>query len=600
MTSKEVFTYVLMELNKNNAPSIDLETFNYFFNKTINQFINKQYNFGVDTDQQRTDNLRVLKTSAVLTPIKTPSDLSQIVTSKLLKGNGENGIKGDAEVINLDSIYGATYEFALPADYLHLLNCICIYKVLRRINCPYNVGNIVMKGATKVTADAWPLIIDNLYMRPSYKRPYYYINNLNTSNQNPTNPVNESSFYSKETIPFEGTDYAHTDAKTESSDGTIMTYTDGVITPIKKGSLSLPLEDAFSLGLEVTSTDGNLSSTSYNLTRKIKNIKFQGKIDGSEKFAGINLGSNELQVSTCPLEGQQYTGTPSGEVCSEYSTNSRPILQFNDTEVTSISIPIKSNNVIQGYQKLTDFSLTTVTKDNLSHSGGKFVIPENSLLGKVLKYNKETTTVSINNSDDYQEFIKLEQTLQNAASGAFNFKEPTLSLVDNPVESPIIKQTPATEGTPEYNLDADGNYTSLKQNDYGGASVKNPNFPRFINVNNLKESNIVKYAGQRYGNASNVRLEIRYGKDSSVFQLIGIQIDYIKAPQYIRLTQEQMDLTEDTSQIMEFPDYICQEIINELTNVIMENASDQRLQTHPAISQSIAAPAQAQDTNSKK
>jgi len=35
-----------------------------------------------------------------------------------------------------------------------------------------------------------------------------------------------------------------------------------------------------------------------------------------------------------------------------------------------------------------------------------------------------------------------------------------------------------------------------------------------------------------------------------------------------------MDLTEDTSQIMEFPDYICQEIINELTNVIMENASD--------------------------
>jgi len=36
MTSKEVFTYVLMELNKNNAPSIDLETFNYFFNKTIN------------------------------------------------------------------------------------------------------------------------------------------------------------------------------------------------------------------------------------------------------------------------------------------------------------------------------------------------------------------------------------------------------------------------------------------------------------------------------------------------------------------------------------------------------------------------------------
>ena len=30
-----------------------------------------------------------------------------------------------------------------------------------------------------------------------------------------------------------------------------------------------------------------------------------------------------------------------------------------------------------------------------------------------------------------------------------------------------------------------------------------------------------------------------------------------------------MDLTQDTSQIMEFPDYVCQEIINELVHLIM-------------------------------
>ena len=66
-----------------------------------------------------------------------------------------------------------------------------------------------------------------------------------------------------------------------------------------------------------------------------------------------------------------------------------------------------------------------------------------------------------------------------------------------------------------------------------------------------------KEAGFRYGNPSNVRLEIRYGKDSSVFELVGVVVDYIKTPQLIRITQEQIDLTRDTSQIMEFPDYVC-------------------------------------------
>ena len=61
-----------------------------------------------------------------------------------------------------------------------------------------------------------------------------------------------------------------------------------------------------------------------------------------------------------------------------------------------------------------------------------------------------------------------------------------------------------------------------------------------------------------------------------------------------KLTQEQLDKTQDTSQIMEFPNYVCQEIINEFVHLVMENISDQRLQTHPVVSQSIANPTQAQ------
>ena len=89
-------------------------------------------------------------------------------------------------------------------------------------------------------------------------------------------------------------------------------------------------------------------------------------------------------------------------------------------------------------------------------------------------------------------------------------------------------------------------------------------------------------------------MEVRYGHDDTVFTLVKVFVDYIKTPQYIRLTQEQVNLTEDTSQIMEFPDYVCQEIINELTTLVMENTADPRLQTHIPVTQSIANPAQQQ------
>ena len=116
-----------------------------------------------------------------------------------------------------------------------------------------------------------------------------------------------------------------------------------------------------------------------------------------------------------------------------------------------------------------------------------------------------------------------------------------------------------------------------------------------IKINgNTDISNVERAAGVRYGNVSTVRCEIRYGTDNSIFELKSVYIDYIKAPQQIRLTQQQIDRTNDTSQVLEYPDYVCQEIINELVHLIMENSSDPRLQTHPVVTQSIANPAQQQ------
>jgi hypothetical protein len=117
-----------------------------------------------------------------------------------------------------------------------------------------------------------------------------------------------------------------------------------------------------------------------------------------------------------------------------------------------------------------------------------------------------------------------------------------------------------------------------------------------VDANSLTE----RVRGYRYGNRSKVRLELRYGKDDSLFELKKVYIDYLKSPQFIRLTQEQIDEVVDNSQILEFPDYVNQEVVNELIKLLMENASDPRLQTNIPINQSIANPAQEQQPNQRR
>ena len=48
MTSKQIFEYALVELNKREAPSLLLEDYNYFINKAVNQYINRVYNITID------------------------------------------------------------------------------------------------------------------------------------------------------------------------------------------------------------------------------------------------------------------------------------------------------------------------------------------------------------------------------------------------------------------------------------------------------------------------------------------------------------------------------------------------------------------------
>ena len=51
-------------------------------------------------------------------------------------------------------------------------------------------------------------------------------------------------------------------------------------------------------------------------------------------------------------------------------------------------------------------------------------------------------------------------------------------------------------------------------------------------------STIEKPATIRVSNPQKVRMEIRYGRDNSIYELVEVRIDYVKSPQFIRLTQD--------------------------------------------------------------
>lgn len=421
MTSRQIYEAVLIEMNKVDAPSLLLEDFNYLFNKAINQYINKRYNI-YDVNQQTTDDLRVLKSTAVLTPQKLLNDL-------------ESG-----DVGALDALYGATYKVDLPTDYLHILNCVCIYKCTKKVKC-YDQDTYYPFAAQKLTADAWPVVLNNFYQRPSYKRPYFYIHNVNTQDEIPTNP-----------------------------------YISG---------------QGLGTGTDVGEENNSFASTCQQLARSIHNT-----LTSTTRTLTANNGY--IYDAAAGQWLRAYVIKESGDTVADWTTEG------------------------------------TRLKD--------FLVPAGALSEK---NSAEITYVP-----------------------SYYYEIPGACL-----SSAVL----------------------ILQNAVRVTEPSGPSLQRTINLTTGSSLDLVeKTQGMRYGNASTVRMEIRYGKDDSIFKLEKVHIDYIKTPQYIRLTPTQLDLTEDTSQIMEFPDYVCQEIINELVHIVMENSGDPRLQTHPVVSQSIAQPTQQQ------
>ena len=222
MTARQIFEATLIELSKIQAPALKLYEFNYLFNKAINQYINKVYNV-YDINQQTTDDLRVLKSTAYLKPhkygvtssnkVKPYNNYTEGGTNPAYNGQsptaGTQYTNASSYLSNahsqIQSLNGATYEVFMPIDYLHMLNCVCIYYVAKQKDC-WDAGSYIQIPATRLTADSWSQIVTDIYNRPSPMRPYYYIHNQASNVITPTDPVTSGTIGESNPSGYTGTD----------------------------------------------------------------------------------------------------------------------------------------------------------------------------------------------------------------------------------------------------------------------------------------------------------------------------------------------------------------------------------------------------------
>lgn len=189
MTIRNAYEFALIELNKLKAPSMLIEDYVYLFNKAIQQYINLVYN-RAEYNQQSSD------------------DLSFLQTTHMIKfGDVVPEFRGNEKI----------WKAELPKDYIHMLNCIATFtgganngKVKRCSNLE-DKSKTITSLCRRLTADIYPDVLRNYYLKPSYKNPYWYIINSNNSADVVTNENMDAEI-------MNGSSYKFTDTLENDSD----------------------------------------------------------------------------------------------------------------------------------------------------------------------------------------------------------------------------------------------------------------------------------------------------------------------------------------------------------------------------------------------
>lgn len=140
-TARKAYIDILTELVKEEAPTLYLEDFLYYFNKSINEFIKKRYEL-FEVTQQVHDDLRFWKK-----PYNT-----------------------DKLEIGLDDIDSQSYR--------HVVGCTVDVTLTRPDSrCEQDVNTTKAYKAVRMTSDIKTGILNNSYLEPKFYRPYFDIVN---------------------------------------------------------------------------------------------------------------------------------------------------------------------------------------------------------------------------------------------------------------------------------------------------------------------------------------------------------------------------------------------------------------------------------------
>jgi hypothetical protein len=171
MTAKEALQYGLVELRKTKAPAIHLEDWNYWFNKGIQEYINERYS-RFATTQQLSDDLSALTASAIINITLSGGTYSGAYTG----GSTEPSVP-----VSIGKKYGSDfYTFKTPDNYWHMLGA----HVTTETKVPYKChpkGWEANFPAKRLTADVAGGIMNNSFLKPAFKRPYYSFGSGNTN-----------------------------------------------------------------------------------------------------------------------------------------------------------------------------------------------------------------------------------------------------------------------------------------------------------------------------------------------------------------------------------------------------------------------------------
>jgi hypothetical protein len=145
-TSRQAYIDILTELLKEEAPTLYLEDFLYYYNKAISEYMKTRYEL-FEVTQQLSDDLRSWK-----------------------KDFNTSGL-----IVPIDSIY-ETHEGKKIDLYRHLLGCIISATVIRPISkCDQRAGINKSYKVTRMSSEIKAGILNNVYLEPRFYRPYFEV-----------------------------------------------------------------------------------------------------------------------------------------------------------------------------------------------------------------------------------------------------------------------------------------------------------------------------------------------------------------------------------------------------------------------------------------